>query len=196
MSTHSSHDFHDQAALYAVGALPSDEAREFEAHLSGCESCREQVQSFSKVTEDLAIASAVAPRTLLRGRVLERIADSRLAGGRLALDGGALQFARSAESAWEQCAIPGVEFKLLYHDTDRAQSTKLVRLAPGTVYPSHRHGGVEELFVIEGDLLVSGVMMRPGDYCRAEAGTVHTDISTKSGVLFFGLSSDLEEALE
>jgi hypothetical protein len=30
MSTHSSLEVHDQAALYAVGALPGEEAREFE----------------------------------------------------------------------------------------------------------------------------------------------------------------------
>ena len=196
MSIHSSADLHDQAALYVAGALAGDEVREFEVHLRGCVSCREEVQGFSKVTEDLAIGSAVAPRPSLRRRVLERVADDRMAGGRLGLDGGAMQFARVADIPWEQGAIPGVEYKLLYNDPDRSYSAKLVRLAPGTVYPSHRHVRVEELFVIEGDALISGVSMRAGDYCRAEPGTVHTDISTRNGVLFFGLSSDLDEPLD
>jgi quercetin dioxygenase-like cupin family protein len=196
MSTHSLSDVHDKAPLYAVNALLAEEAREFEAHLEECESCREEVRSLSKVTEDLAIASAAVPSPSLRSRVLERVSDDRMESGRLALEGGALQFARGAGIPWEEGKVPGVQFKLLHRDRVTASSTKLVRLAPGTAYPSHRHGGVEELFVIEGDLLVSGILMRAGDYCRAEAGTKHTDISTTGGVLFFGMSSDQDEALD
>jgi hypothetical protein len=44
--------------------------------------------------------------------------------------------------------------------------------------------------------LISGVLMRAGDYCRAEPGTVHVDISTNGGVLFFCLASDHNEALD
>jgi quercetin dioxygenase-like cupin family protein len=195
MSTHSLREVHDQVTLYVVGALPVDEAREFEEHLDRCEPCQKALQSFSRVGDELAIATAVAPRPSLRARVLQRISSDRMAA-RLALDGGAVEFVRSAGIPREQGAIRGVQFKLLYRDTDRACSTKVVRLAPGTIYPSHRHGGVEELFVLEGDALVSGVMMGVGDYCRAEPGTVHTDISTSAGVLFFSVSSDRDEALE
>jgi anti-sigma factor ChrR (cupin superfamily) len=196
MSTHSSLEVHDQAVLYAMGALPGDEASEFEVHLGECDSCQEEVRSFSRVTEDLAAAAAAAPPPSLRRRVLERIADDRMADGRLALDGGAMQFVRVAALPWEQGAIPGAQFKLLYHDRERAYSARLVRLAPGTVYPSHRHARVEELFVIEGEALISGVLMRAGDYCRAEPGTVHVDISTSGGVVFFCLASDHNEALD
>ena len=196
MSTHSLLDVHECVALYAIGALPGEEAREFEAHLRGCQSCLQELKEFSSVADDLAKASAASPSPSLRQRVLEHVTGDKLAGGKLVLEDGALQFARGANIPWEQGALPGVQFKLLYRDVERASSTKLVRLAPGTVYPSHRHGGIEELFVLEGDLLVSGVLMRTGDYCRAEPGTVHTDVSTRSGVLFFGLSSDLDLALD
>jgi mannose-6-phosphate isomerase-like protein (cupin superfamily) len=196
MSTHSWRDVHNQVTLYAIGALPADEAREFETHLGGCELCRNELESFARVSDEVAVATAGAPPPSLRGRVIERIADDRLAGGRLALDGDAMQFVRSGAIPWERGAIPGVEFKLLHRDPDRACSTKIVRLAPGIVFPSHRHGGVEELFVIQGEALISGVLMRAGDYCRAEPGTVHIDISTRTGVLFFGVSSDRDEALD
>jgi quercetin dioxygenase-like cupin family protein len=195
MSTHSLREVHDQVALYVVGALPMDEAREFEGHLDRCELCQKTLQSFSSVGDELAIATAVTPQPSLRARLLQRISGDWMAA-RLALDGGAVQFVRSASLPWEQSAISGMQFKLLYRDADRGCSTKVVRLAPGTTYPSHRHGGVEELFVIEGDALVSGVMMRAGDYCRAEPGTMHTDISTSAGVLFFSMSSDRDEVLE
>ena len=112
---------------------------------------------------------------------------------------------RSTAAQCSSCGLPlyhgnrapfQAQFKLLYHDRERAYSARLVRLAPGTVYPSHRHARVEELFVIEGEALISGVLMRAGDYCRAESGTVHVDISTSGGVVFFCLASDHNEALD
>ena len=33
-------DLHDLVAAYALDALPSDEATEFERHMAGCDECR------------------------------------------------------------------------------------------------------------------------------------------------------------
>ena len=162
MSTHSPRDADDRAALYALGALSNDEAREFEAHLSACEVCKAEVESFSSVAADLALAAVAAPRSDVRRRVLERIADDTLMGGKLLMDDGLLRFVRTATIPWELSAIPGIEMKVLFRDADRAYSAMLVRMSPGTAYPSHRHADVEELFLLEGDLLVSGVRLPMG----------------------------------
>jgi hypothetical protein len=39
------------------------------------------------------------------------------------------------------------------------------------------------------------VPMRAGDYCRAEPGSVHDDISTSGGVLFICISSERDELI-
>jgi anti-sigma factor ChrR (cupin superfamily) len=62
-------------------------------------------------------------------------------------------------------------------------------MAPGTVYPAHRHGDLEEIYMLEGDYLVSGILMHAGDYCRAEAGSVHEDSRTLSGCVFIVTAS-------
>ena len=194
MRAHTPEDARDLAVLYALGALRGDEARDFEAHLeSGCEICGAEVDSFSAVTADLPLAAATSPGPKLRTRVLDRISDERLADGKMELDGGGLQFVRTARMVWER--VGNLEIKLLFRDAERAYSAKLVRMAEGMNYPSHRHADVEELYLLEGDLLVSGVLMRPGDYCRAEPGTIHTDISTRGGCLFISMSSERDELL-
>jgi len=68
-----------------------------------------------------------------------------------------------------------------------------LRIDPGTVYPSHRHSDVEELFLLEGDLLVEGLRMGPGDYCRAEPNSLHGQVRTDSGALFLVLASNANE---
>ena len=57
----------------------------------------------------------------------------------------------------------------------------LVRLAPGTDYPPHRHQGVEELHMLEGELIVDDKTYYPGDYRRADAGTVDRRIWSETG---------------
>ena len=49
---------------------------------------------------------------------------------------------------------------------------------------------------MEGDLVVEGQKMKPGDYCRAETGTIHSESYTESGCLFFLKASQLDEIFE
>ena len=65
---------HELTAGYALDALDPEERGAYEAHLSGCESCREELASFSETTAALAIAaSGPEPRPDLRDRVLEAV---------------------------------------------------------------------------------------------------------------------------
>jgi len=52
-----------------------------------------------------------------------------------------------------------------------AGAAMLVRLAPGVAYPPHRHAGVEELHLLDGELWIDDRKLHPGDYNRAEPGT-------------------------
>jgi len=69
-------------------------------------------------------------------------------------------------------------------------------MEPGTRYPSHRHLNMEELFMLEGDLMVEGTKMVAGDYCCGTPGSVHGAVYTESGALFVVLSSQNDILLE
>lgn len=62
---------HELTAGYALDALDPEERRAYEAHLSGCDQCREELTSFWETTEALAVAaSGAAPSPDLRERIL------------------------------------------------------------------------------------------------------------------------------
>jgi anti-sigma-K factor RskA len=68
---------HDLGAPYALDALDADEAAAFEAHLAGCEACRQEVASFRATAAMLADETAVAPPPGLRDDVLAAIGSVR-----------------------------------------------------------------------------------------------------------------------
>src|SRR6266403_2151326 len=57
----------------------------------------------------------------------------------------------------------------------------LVRLAPGTDYPGHRHAEVEELHLLYGELMIDDKKFHPGDYIRAEADSVDHRVWSETG---------------
>jgi len=187
----------ETAALYALGALSADETRTFEAHIDrGCAMCAAEIDAFSAVAGDLAHgAPPQLPPLALRSRVLERIAEQSDPLHAAIIERAGVRFVRSAELAWTTAAAPTVEVKALSVDHARGYITKLVRMAPGASLYPHRHADVEESYVLDGDLLVSGVLMRRGDYCRAEPGSIHTGVSTRSGCLFIAVCSLLDEVV-
>lgn len=196
----------ETAALYSLGALPPDEAAAFEAHLrEGCEVCRAEVRSFEAVARSLLhTAPAAAPRHDLKAELLQRIAHERETGVAKDSSGPTPQVwkdwqaaglnpdwftLRYNEGKWEGTGYDGVSVRRLFVDRARGSVTMLVRMDPGTSYPSHRHGGPEECYVLEGDLHVGEIVMRAGDYQRVEAESIHGVQWTESGCTLFIISS-------
>ena len=111
------------------------------------------------------------------------------------LDKAGLLIARSPDLPWQPQGSPGVSIKVLFTDPERDYITALGRMEPGTEYPRHRHDDVEELYVLEGDLVVEGHVMRPGDYCRAEPDSIHGETRSETGCLFLMMCSRQDELL-
>jgi anti-sigma factor ChrR (cupin superfamily) len=87
---------------------------------------------------------------------------------------------RWREPEWEDVA-PGISCKLLAKDEERDRVSMLVRLAPGGEYPAHKHAGVEELHLLEGELWIDERKLYPGDYSRAEPGTGDRRVCSQTG---------------
>ena len=194
-------EWRELAALYALDALPADEKTAFEQHLQqGCAVCAAEVASLRLVAEQLARApQPVRPPLELRGRLLERVASLQPqavpARPGVLFERAGLLISRSANMAWQPGGVAGLSSKLLFADQERGYNTLLVRMEPGTRYPSHHHAGVEELYLLDGDLIVEGQTMRAGDYCRAEPKSIHGESRTESGCLFVLRASPHDELL-
>ncbi|WP_430867174.1 anti-sigma factor [Demequina aurantiaca] len=65
---------HSLLGPYLVNAVTPAERDEFDAHLPGCQDCRDEVASLADVTAALAEAEAVAPPLSLRSRVMAEAA--------------------------------------------------------------------------------------------------------------------------
>jgi anti-sigma factor ChrR (cupin superfamily) len=181
-------DLHELAPTYALGALDASDQALFEQHLQqGCDSCAEDVQSFTDVANLIGESVPAHPPQHLREKLLHSITREPRDPGILLQQSGLL-IARSDEFAWQPLA-PGIFLKTLHQDAARKYQTALVRMDAGAHYPSHSHAEIEELFMLSGELHVEGQLMRSGDYCRGDSGSVHGETFTDTGCLFLLMAS-------
>jgi anti-sigma factor ChrR (cupin superfamily) len=163
-------------AIYALRALPSPEAAAFEAHLAGCSLCQDEIKQLRPIVDcfiDLPTDDMQPPNSV-----------PELLARRIASETGrefVLPTTRTpAQPDWEAVS-PGISCKVLATDATRDRVSMLVRLAPGASYPSHTHAGVEELFLLDGELWIDGRKLVPGDYNRAEPGSRDESVWSETG---------------
>ena len=68
-------------------------------------------------------------------------------------------------------------------DLAKREATALVRAEPGVQYPLHRHTTNEEIYLLEGDLVVDSATYKAGDYLRSKSTSNHSP-STTGGCMF------------
>ncbi|HEX8845337.1 MAG TPA: cupin domain-containing protein [Pyrinomonadaceae bacterium] len=201
MNHHVNEEVEDRALLYALGALTQHEARAYREHLDdGCAVCCEELREFEDVAGLLGIG---APEAAPPARVREKIVESLGTQTRGDAQSSSLQEAappqsltiRAGEGMWHE-TLQGVFVKKLFADKKRGTVTTLVRMAPGARLPRHRHYGVEECLVLEGDVQAGEQMLGAGDYHCAMAESIHERLSTINGALFLIVGPRSYEALE
>lgn len=89
---------------------------------------------------------------------------------------------RSSVRRWA-AASPGVD--VLPLAGDREVVSMLVRFAPGASVPDHHHALDEDCVVLDGEMFLGDILLRPGDYQFAPAGGGHWGETSDVGVLFF-----------
>jgi anti-sigma factor ChrR (cupin superfamily) len=162
--------------LYAMRALPPGEAGAVEAHVAACADCRQELDTLRPVIESFVgwPHDVLRPSASLWDRLARRIGAET--GGEAVPPASP----RWVEPDWDLVA-PGISCKLLATDPETNRVSMLVRLAPGTAYPPHRHAGVEELHLLYGELMIGDRKLYPGDYNRAEPDTVDHHVFSETG---------------
>jgi quercetin dioxygenase-like cupin family protein len=217
-------ELREYRALFLLDLLEDYELATYQKHLrQGCDECSKELSALGETLEAWVRADATeTPDPALKENLLARIrADasrrmperdetSRMRG-RLNSDDSTqvwknwngeqstsgLFTLHGDQGAWESIDVDGISIKRLFADPDKKTVTMLVRMAAGTSYPSHRHAGAEECFVLEGDLHVGdSIVMRAGDYQRAGSESIHVRQWTDQGCLLFIVSSTEDELLE
>jgi anti-sigma factor ChrR (cupin superfamily) len=163
-------------SAHALGVLPAAEVPDLEAHVAGCEECGRELAALRRVVDAFVRwpTDVLRPPAPLWDRLAQRIA----AETRRDAEGPAP--ARWTEPEWAEVA-PGISCKLLATDAARDRVSMLVRLAPGVAYPPHRHAGVEELHLLDGELVIDDRTLHPGDFLRSEPGTADALVWSRTG---------------
>lgn len=186
----------EQAALHVAGALPADEAAAFEADLVQDSSRAAELASLRAVGEALARSiSPAEPPPSAKASLMARLDQMAQADGAKArrdriwrdwdADAAASLYTLHAhEGSWDPTGVEGVEVRRLFVDRANNRMTAMFRMQPGASYPEHDHAGIEECYVLQGDLHVGDdLVMRAGDYQRAGGGSEHAAQWTEGGCL-------------
>jgi anti-sigma factor ChrR (cupin superfamily) len=168
-------DHLESVCLYALQALPAGEIPGVEAQIAGCSDCRRELETLGPIVGAFVSwpTDVLRPSTPMWQRLARRIAAET---GQAAVPAPP----PPAQPEWEEVA-PGISCKLLATDAERHRVSMLVRLAPGADYPPHTHGGVEEVHMLQGVLIVDDKKLYPGDYLRSEPGTADHRVWSETG---------------
>ena len=82
---------------------------------------------------------------------------------------------------WRATRHRGIFIHVLRRDEATNDATVLIRMQPGCAYPSHRHNGIEEVFILQGGYRDGEGEYRAGDYLVNEAGSAHTPVALEEG---------------
>jgi len=175
MSNHD-RDYLELVFLHALRVLPASEIPVLEAHLSACAECRQEMEALRPIVGAFVAwpTDVLRPPDPLWGRLAQRIAAETGQAPVLPPP------PPPGEPDWQEAA-PGLSYRVLAADTQNDRVNLLVRLAPGAHYPPHRHGGVEELYLLDGELWIDEKKLYPGDYNRAEAGSADQRVWSETG---------------
>ncbi|MDT7690234.1 MAG: hypothetical protein QOE46_2993 [Acidobacteriota bacterium] len=218
MHTTTEEEFKAEAALYALGALDTTEARAFEEHVAACPSCAAELRDFEAVAADLGhAATPVEPPPGVRARLLALIRAEEGAGAQDesetaaaaahtredAPDDGAnlrgdttgFLVVRACAGEWRATEDAGISYKLLFADRERGTYTTLLKMEPGSRIPRHRHLGVEQCLVLEGDVRSGRIEMTAGDFNCSLPGSVHEELVTDKGALLLLVSPEHYEVV-
>jgi len=187
----------DLVGPYALAALERDEAELMDAHLPTCAECQREYQALRPVTSTLTAwrAQTLPLPEPLWDRLAKRIASEprQRNDQKVDIPSPSNPPARGwPEPRWMEAA-PGITCKLLSNDSEADRVSMLVRLAPGTAYPPHRHAGSEELYLLEGELWIEDRKLLPGDFNHAEPGTSDQRVWSETGCMCLLITSPSDQ---
>lgn len=94
----------------------------------------------------------------------------------------------AGSTPWVASPQPGVERVMLDRlGVESGHATSLVRYAPGSHFPAHRHPGGEEILVLSGTFSEGGVHHGAGSYLRNPPGSGHQPSSREGATIFVKL---------
>ena len=187
----SKEEFENRATAYALGALSFYEARAFEDALSSFS--EEELAELKELDETAALLAfdsiSVAPPPSVKEKLFERINEETKDSV-----SPKIVTIRSDEGKWIECG-GGIRVKQLFADPFKKTVTTLMQMEAGSSLPKHKHIGVEECYLLEGDITMDGQHYTKGDYLCALPDSIHEPLSTVGGALLLLIAPEQYEVV-
>ena len=205
MAHPSPQDFHrcfcELAPLYAIGVLNESDRAWVDMQAANCPDLAEELATYQATAAMIPyslpeIGMAPDLKTRLFQRVTGDVNPLVPPSDELNLEQSSGTAVRAEQLDWQPDTVPGLEIARLHLDSAKREMTCLIRAKAGAQYPPHRHGGVEEIMMLEGALVMAGQTFHKGDYLRSESGSIHPFASTPMGCMFFLRTSIDNQRLE
>jgi hypothetical protein len=188
------------AALYALDLLDQTERQQFEACLAESPELVEELSEWQTAVDAFPYSTPLVSfnADALKDRLFQRLEADRLElleilPEQIPRDSDPEPAAQTPTIAdlieqahqvsWQPSAV-GVMMGTLYIDRRKREIAFFARAIPGVRFSNHRHGGHEEIVVLEGDFMVDGITYHPGDRIHSATDSVHQP-QTPSGCLVF-----------
>ena len=159
---------------YVLGTLSAEERQIVAKRLDTDADFSALVSAWDQRMAPLAFGGAAEPPDGLLASI-----EARIAGTGADLPG---TFTNRAEGApWVEM-IPGVAMRLLYRNEAARRQSILVKMDANATFPEHGHDDQdEEIYVLEGDLVIGELTLQAGDFHLARANRVHPQHWSRTG---------------
>jgi anti-sigma factor ChrR (cupin superfamily) len=176
----------DALPAVILDSLDAGEAHAALEHAAICGECHDTIQQDAELVSKILLSDVVLETEVPAGikqRLMEKIKQVPQQKPGVRLERAGLLVVRAPEVPWQDTELPGMQWRPLsprFHD----RTMSVFRMKAGCTFPGHRHEGPEELYMLSGTLLVEGMRLNPGDYCRAELGSTHAPVVALTDVEF------------
>ena len=185
--------FSELAPLYVLDLLEIEDRLWVEAQVVDCPELAEELANYEAAVGLVPYSAPPVPMAAdLKDRLFARLAvcDSDRLGLEPVTEPAPelpakreMFTVRSQDLDWKPHRVEGVTCAILSVDEQHRMRSMVVKVAAGVIYPIHRHGGIEEIYMLEGDLIIENETYFAGDYIRSFSGSIHAP-SSETGCMF------------
>ena len=106
----------------------------------------------------------------------------RLSGHLEPTIGGSV-YIKPQDMEWRPSQFEGVQIKVLYENKEAGELTCLLKWAPGSTLPLHKHPEIEQSWVLEGSFSDHEGICRAGEYVYRKPSSMHETHSAEGCTL-------------
>lgn len=174
------------AAEYVLGTLAGDERRRFADAMSRDPELQALVAAWEVRLQRLGQAAVTAEPSAELWEKIDAALDEQSTDDVIGLT------IRSGEGEWQEI-LDGIDKKVLFFDAAAGSESFLLRFAPGSRLPLHKHRSAEECIVLEGTFMIGDLKLEAGDFQAFEGDTIHPETYCPHGGLVY-VRGELREA--